>query len=109
MRPRPRGRGISPLYSILFSRTCAPVRERFSILSPILAPAPPSAPLTPAVPHLYPSASAPRLSGPDPPLAPDYRVVNTGYSALSPHPSPPPAPPPASPPLPRHSHPTTAS
>src|ERR1035437_10715745 len=26
----------------------------------------------------------PRLTGPDPPLAPGYRVVNTGYSAISP-------------------------
>ncbi len=73
-----------PLYSILFSMTCAPVRERLSILSPIPTPPPSSPPLTPALPHLYPSASAPRSIHPDPPLAPRYRVVNTGYSAISP-------------------------
>ena len=75
---------LALLYSILFSMTCAPVRERLSILNPILTPVPSSTPLTPTVPHLYPSASAPGSIGPDPPLAPDYRVVNTGYSAISP-------------------------
>src|ERR1035438_1167229 len=72
------------LYSILFSRPGEPLRERLSILSPNLTPAPSSATLTPAIPCSYPSASAPRLDRPDPPLAPDYRVVNTGYSAISP-------------------------
>ena len=42
------------------------------------------APLTPAVPRSYPSASAPRQSSPNQPLAAAYRVVNTGYSAISP-------------------------
>ena len=75
---------IATHYSILFSRTYAPVRERLSILSPISTPEPSATPLTPAAPQLYRSASAPRSTSPDPPLAPDYRVVNTGYSAISP-------------------------
>ena len=60
------------------------MRERFSILSPFPTPKPSATPLTPAAPYLYQSASAPRSTSPDPPLAPDYRVVNTGYSAISP-------------------------
>ncbi len=64
--------------------TCAPVRERLSILIPILAPRTISTSLTPAFPRLYPSASAPPSIDPDPPLAPHYRVVNTGYSEISP-------------------------
>ena len=75
---------IATHYSILFSRTYAPVRERLSILSPISAPGPSATPLTPAAPQLYRSASAPRSTSAAPPLAPDYRVVNTGYSAISP-------------------------
>src|ERR1017187_140157 len=69
---------IATSCSILFSRTYAPVRERLSILSPISTPGPSATPLTPAAPQLYRSASAPRSTSPDPPLAPDYRVVNTG-------------------------------
>ena len=61
---------IATHYSILFSRTCAPVRERLCILSPLFTLARSSAPLTPAVPHPYTSASAPRSIRPDPPLAP---------------------------------------
>src|ERR1017187_1220243 len=75
---------IATHYSILFSRTYAPVRERLSILSPISTPEPSATPLTPAAPQLYRSASPPRSMPPAPPLAPDYRVVNTGYSAISP-------------------------
>src|ERR1017187_10875042 len=75
---------IATHYSILFSRTCAPVRERLSILSPISTPEPSATPLTPAALQLYRSASAPRSIRPDPPLGPDYRVVKTGYSAISP-------------------------
>src|ERR1039458_5136973 len=56
---------IATHYSILFSRTCAPVRERLSILSPISTPEPSATPPTPAAPQLYRSASAPRSTSPD--------------------------------------------
>src|SRR5471030_1850315 len=43
-----------------------------------------SPPLNHASPRLYIAASAPYFLDPDPPLAPPYRVVNTGYSPISP-------------------------
>jgi hypothetical protein len=64
--------------------TCAPSIERPSFYVPNHSSLRSSTHITPAVPAHYTPASASRPAAPKPPLASTYRVVNTGYSPISP-------------------------